>query len=327
MPSYTAVGGTERAASTGLSAVLLNRGGRYPRRIFFQELEKAGFDYIVSMEGTQERYDLEELSGRFPFVRFILSKENISPGEAVNLAALELSSPLFFVLWNDQKLFNGGGAARIAELFLCGPDSVSEDESCARQLCIVPVIQTSAFENLHTLVSPFYTRGRLGFLPEAPGYEGQLSLYPYDWTGIYDRNRFIRLGGFDGEILSPYWQLMDFGFRAYLWGETIRSTGNVHLIFDGGAGPADSTIDTSYGLFYLKNLAPVFRGDHAHIPLRRFPGYLAKTGWDILGAWNDFAKERRWVEENRNRFKSDARAVTDLWRHDVPDEDAEGRPE
>jgi hypothetical protein len=106
---------------------------------------------------------------------------------------------------------------------------------------------------------------------------------------------------------------MDFGFRAYLWGETIRSTGNVHLIFDGNPVPEDSTIDSSYRLFYLKNLAPVFRGDHAHIPLRRFPGYLAKTGWDILAAWNEFAKERRWVEENRNRFKSDARAVTDLW--------------
>ena len=61
--------------------------------------------------------------------------------------------------------------------------------------------------------------------------------------------------------------------------------------------------------------------------MRRFPGYLAKTGWDILAAWNNFTKERRWVEENRNRFKSDARAVTDLWRHGGPDEDAEGRSE
>ncbi|MDR2047841.1 MAG: hypothetical protein LBP69_00150 [Treponema sp.] len=308
MPSYTAVGGTERAASTGLSAVLLNRGGRYPRRTFFQELEKAGFDYIVSMEGTQERYDIEELSGRFPFVRFIFTKENIGPGEAINLAASELSGPLFFVLWNDQKLFNGGGAARIAELFLGETDS-------ARRLCVVPVIQTSNFENLHTLIAPFYDRGRIGALPAAPGYEGQPSLYPYDWAGIYDREKFIRLGGFDKAILSPYWQLMDFGFRAYLWGETIRSTGNVHLIFDGDAGPEDSTIDASYRLFYLKNLAPVFRGDYAHIPLRRFPGYLAKAGWDLLGAWNEFAKERRWVEENRNRFICDARTVTDLWQH------------
>ncbi|MDR1507713.1 MAG: hypothetical protein LBI67_11485 [Treponema sp.] len=314
MPSYTAVGGTERAASTGISAVLLNRGGRYPRRILFQQLEKAGFDYIISMEGPQERYDLEELSGRFPFVRFILLKESVSSGEEVNLAASELSGPLFFVLWNDQKLFDGGDAARIAELFLGDADSQAEG-SRSRQLCIVPSVQTSGFENLHTVISPVYDRGRLGSLPETPAAEGQLSLYPHDWTGIYDREKFIRLGGFDGEISSPYWQLMDFGLRAYLWGETIRSTGNVRLVFDGEPAPEDSTIDASYRLFYLKNLAPVFRGDYAHIPLRRFPGYLAKAGWDLLTAWTEFAKERRWVEENRNRFKSDARAVTDLWQH------------
>jgi hypothetical protein len=105
-PSYTAVGGVDRGASTGLSAVLLNRSGRYPRRTLFQELEKIGFDYIISMEGHYERYDIEELSGRFPRIRFILLKDEISVGERINLAASELSSPLFFVLWNDLKILH-----------------------------------------------------------------------------------------------------------------------------------------------------------------------------------------------------------------------------
>ena len=87
LPSYTAVGGNERRASTGLSAVILNRGGRYPRFTHFEELEKAGFDYVLSMEGSSTRYDLETLSGSFPFVRFILLKEDVSPGEEINLAA------------------------------------------------------------------------------------------------------------------------------------------------------------------------------------------------------------------------------------------------
>ena len=133
VPSYTAVGGSERAASTGLSAVLLNRGGRYPRRTLFQELEKAGFDYILSIEGTGERYDLEDLSGRFPFVRFILLKEQISAGEEINLAAAELTSPFFFVLWNDHRLFEGTFAARMVELF------------GGKRLCTVPLIQNSRF--------------------------------------------------------------------------------------------------------------------------------------------------------------------------------------
>jgi hypothetical protein len=311
VPAYTAVGGTGGAARTGISAVLLNRGGRYPRRTFFQELEKTGFDYICSMEGPQERYDLEELSGRFPNVRFILLKEAISAGEAVNLAASELESPLFFVFWNDQRFFNGGGAPRYASIFL---DKAAEGFQDGR-LCAPPVIQTSNFECLPTLVAPFYDHGRLRILPEMPERENQPSLYPWDWVGLYDRRRFLRLGGFDGEIASPYWQLMDFGFRAHLWGETIRSTQHIHIVYDGETPPADNTADASYRLFYLKNIAPVFRGDYAHLPLRRFPGFLAKSGWDLAGAWTEFSRERRWAEQHRNCFVRDARAVIDLWEH------------
>jgi hypothetical protein len=300
------VGGTERAASTGLSAVLLNRGGRYPRRTLFQELEKAGFDYIVSMEGSRERYDLEDLSGRFPFVRFILMKENACPGEQINLAVSELSSPLFFVLWNDYRLFNGINARRIAELFL---------ENGGGRICTVPVIQNSRFEVLHTVNTPLYYRRTLRALPELPERENQPSLFPHDWVGIYDRERFLRLGGFDAELQSPHWQLMDFGFRAHLWDEEIRSTQLVRMVYDGEVRPADSTADDSYRLFYLKNLAPVFRGDHGHLPLRRFPSYLAKSGWDILSAWGEFSRERRWVWENRSRFRGDARTLTDMWEH------------
>ncbi|MDR2313244.1 MAG: hypothetical protein LBE02_01765 [Spirochaetaceae bacterium] len=301
LPSYTAVGGTERAASTGLSVVLLNRGGRYPRRTLFQELEKGGFDYILSIEGPQERYDLEDLSSRFPFVRFILLKEAISPGEGINLAAAELSSPLFFVLWNDYRLFNGLGAAKITELF------------ARKRLCTVPAVQNSRFELLHTLTMPVLYKRTVKVLPGAPEWENQASLFPYEYMGVYDRERFLRLGGFDRNILHLHWQLMDFGFRAHLWGEEIRSTQIIRLVFDGALPPADNTTDASYRLFYLKNLAPVFRLDHAHIPFRSFPGYLAKAGWDPVSAWIEFSRERRWVRENRNRFCRDARTVADLW--------------
>jgi hypothetical protein len=107
---------------------------------------------------------------------------------------------------------------------------------------------------------------------------------------------------------------MDFGFRAHLWGEEIRSTQIVRLVHDGEMPPADSTAEISYRLFYLKNIAPVFAGDHAHLPLRRFPAYLAKAGWDLFSAWTEFFHERRWVRQNKSRFQSDARSLTDLWQ-------------
>jgi len=310
LPAYTAVGGFERASSTGLSLVLLNREGRYPRRTLFQELERIGFDYIVSVEGDQERYDLEELSGRFPFVRFILVKEKITVGEGINLAAAELSSPYFFVLWNDHNFFNGINAARMAESF------------GGKRLCTAPVIQNSRFEALHTLITPvFYkeqkkNRETIKILPEVPLRENQSTLFPHDWLGLYDRERFLSIGGFDKDIVHPHWQLMDFGFRSYLWGEEIRSTQLIRLVYDGALPPADSTAEQSYRLFYLKNLAPEWRGDHAHLPLRCFPRYLAGKSWDIPGAWEEFSRERHWVLKNRNRFCRDARGVTDLWEHE-----------
>jgi hypothetical protein len=317
MPSYTAVGGIERNASTGISAILLNRDGRYPRRTLFQELEKIGFDYIISMEGPQERYDIEELSGRFPSVRFILLKEMISPGEQINLAVSELTSPLFFVLWNDLRLLYGGGAEKIASRFLYNPEHVSpgDQKNTGRRLCTVPVIQNSQYETLPTLIVPAFLQKKLKTFPIAPLKEGLPTLYPFNGVGIYDRDRFVMLGGFDGTLKNPHWQLMDFGFRAYLWGEEIQCTQLVRLCYDGEVPAEDSTAEESYRRFYLKNLAPVFRGDSAHIPLRRFPGYLFRTGFDPFSAWEDFSAARHWVKTNRFRFRTDARVVTDHWVH------------
>ncbi|MCL2879577.1 MAG: hypothetical protein FWF29_04960, partial [Treponema sp.] len=154
-PSYTAVGGGERLTTTGLSAVILNRPGRYSRRNFFTELEKIGFDYVISVELSSERYDLEELSGRFPFVRFILPLAPLNLGQSINLAARELDSPLFFVLWNDLKLVSGGTARRMAERLGSSQDDADEQRlNITKRLCTVPVIQNSRFETLPTLAAP-----------------------------------------------------------------------------------------------------------------------------------------------------------------------------
>jgi hypothetical protein len=312
LPSYTAVGGNERRASTGLSAVILNRGERYPRYGLFEELGKVGFDYVLSMESSFTRYNLEALSQSFPFVRFILLKESVSPGEEINLAASELSSPLFFVLWNDLKILRGGGAERMAErLFTAG----SENSSPYKRLCTAPVIQDGRSETMPTLVAPVLFPGKklktaIRTVPLVPQKEGLPSLYPFDGIGIYDRERFLRLGGFDPRVKNFYWQLMDFGFRSSLWGEEIAVTQLIKLSYEGAVPQEDSTAGEGFRRFFLKNLAPVFRGDHAHVPLGRFPGYLKKRG-DLFTAWKEFSIARTWVKTNRYRFVSDARTIAE----------------
>jgi hypothetical protein len=312
--SYTVVGGFERAASTGLSAVLLNREGRYPRRTLFQELEKTGFDYIISIEGVKERYDVEELSARFPFVRFILLKEPISLGEQINLAVSELSSPLFFVLWNDLRILHSGGAGRMADRLYCSTEDIrSGNRGPNKRLCTTPVIQNSQFETLPTLIAPALYRGTVKPVFFATQREGTQTIFPFDGVGIYDRDRFIKLGGFDGTLRSPHWQLMDFGFRAHLWGEDIRSTQYVRLSYNGEIPLTDSSADESHRRFYLKNLAPVFHGDGAEIPFRRFLPYFFRSGKDPFLAWSDFAGGRAWAKTNRYRFRKDARSLIELW--------------
>ena len=304
-PSYTVVGGSERQGSTGLSVVILNRGAPLPRVRFFDGLAKAGFDYVVSLEGARRRFDLDGLSTAYPFVRFILPVNNLSPGEEINIAAHELQSPFFLVLWNDLRI-SRGGAERISERLM-------ESSRGKMSLCTVPVIQDGRFQTMPTLIAPMVIQGKVKTIPLMPEREGQPSLYPFDGIGIYDRERFLRLGGFDKSLVSFYWQLMDFGFRSHLWGEEIILNTAVKFSYEGAITPEDETAEDSSRRFYLKNLAPVFRGDHADLPFRRFPGFLLRLRLDVLSAWEEFSLVRAWVKTNRYRFRCDARTVTELW--------------
>jgi hypothetical protein len=74
----------------------------------------------------------------------------------------------------------------------------------------------------------------------------------------------------------------------------------------------DSTAGVGFLRFFLKNMAPVFKGDYAHIPLRRFPGYLKRRG-GLFAAWDEFFSARAWVKTNRFRFSSDAGIMAELF--------------
>jgi hypothetical protein len=315
LPSYTVVGGRERLASTGLSAILLNRGRFYTRRNLFYDLEKTGFDYIISIEPSPPSYDIEELSARFPFVRFVMLQQPISLGEQINLAVSELDTPLFFVLWNDLKINTGGAARRMAERLISanGAAEGNGGKPVYRRLCTVPVIQTSRYDTLPTLMVPAMRHNRMRTLFLYPTSEGLTSLYPFDGVGLYDRERFVRLGGFDATLKSSYWQLMDFGFRAYLWGEEISSTQAIRLSYEADFPTEKNTGGPDYNRFYLKNLAPVYRGDCAYLPMRRFPRFLLQANSGLPTAWNDFAESRRWVNANSFRWHCDSKAIIKRW--------------
>jgi hypothetical protein len=313
-PAYTVVGSGMKAASTGVTAVLLNREGRYPRRTVFQELEKVGFDQVISMEGNREHYDIEELAGRFPFVRFILPAENsggeeavtaLNMGELLNIAAWETESPLFLAIWNDLSFVNTVSAARIAERMM--------ENGKPKRLCTVPVIQNSRYEALPTYISPVVDKGMVTTIFWSSEKEGMPSLFPFDGIGVYDRERFLDMGGYDVSLKSRHWQLMDFGFRSRLWGEDISGTQVLRLTYSGDSPVNDTTVEASYRQFFLRNIAPVFRGESANLPLRKFIPFWTQSGLDPFAALSLFRQSRGWVRENRFRFKTDTRSLLERW--------------
>jgi len=317
---YTTIGGRERRSSAGITdgaaemcAVILNRHGQYPYRSFFEELEKTGFDNIISIEPSSPNYNIEELSQRFPFVRFIIPEKEINQGEQINLAASEIESPLFFVLQGDMKIIAGGTAKRMAERLIVIQKKSGGSSSSLKRLCTVPVLVNSNYESMPTIVKPLTRNKKMWTGMMEPHNDGELSLYPFNGVGIYDRLKFISIGGFDPEIKNPHWQFMDFGFRSFLWGEEISLSLHLKILCEKELPAADYSVDKSYRQFYLKNLAPVFRDNCARLPLYRFVPFLFKSNEYLFSAWEEFSNKRKWVAENKDRFKFDDAAVINRW--------------
>jgi hypothetical protein len=336
LPAYTVVGGAKRNASTGLCAVLLSRGGRYARNSCFKELQNSGFDYVLSMESAGEHFDIEELSSIYPFIRFILFKETPNLGQQINVAAAEADTPLFFVLWNDFHPVLPLDAERIAgRSFAKAPETVNAAESsrqCLR-LCTAAVLQNQQFETLPSAIVPVINGKKFETIPFTPVKEGEPSLYPFDAAGVYDRVSFIGMGGFDPKISQPHWQLLDFGLRAWLWGEEIRCSQQIRFKLDGSIGAENSSAGDSYLRFFLKNLAPViqsgnmlakaknrpaFEAGSAHLPLRCLPAYLFKAACGLMPAINSFIEIRRWVDANSPRFVNSITEIATFWPPPAP---------
>jgi hypothetical protein len=250
---------------------------------------------------------MERLAADYPFVRFILLNEPLNTGSQINLAAAEIQSGSFFVLRKDCILEPTEAApldtaARTAALMAEKADA----------LCAAPRMFGSGKNVLPVQPALEFSRGVLRTKLTEP-VDGARNVFPFEGIGVYNRTLFVRLGGYDNSIPDEYWQLMDFGLRACLWGENIVSTGTIRLTRSGKIAEYPAIIDESYRRCYLKNILPVYRLDAAYLPLRRFLTFLSRSGLSFPHAWEEFSAARRWVNQNAYRWKRDARALSELW--------------
>jgi hypothetical protein len=301
--SYTVVGERKVKDRGSVTAIVLNRGGRQSRGEYLERLLELGISHVVTILDPSPHYDIEQLVSRSVFARFITLSEPTTVGNQINIAAREVTTPLFLVLWSGME--PGAITPRVVT-------QIRELDT----LCVVPAIRTLQGVLAPTVVAPAFFGSKLRTIPVQPNASGALSLYPYATVGVYQRSKFELIGGFDEELENPYWQLLDFGFRTYLWGEEISVLPSLRVNVFRDLPPEDATPDESYARFHLKNLAVRFVRDQGRLPRLLLPRFLSKSGMSLGQAMSTFRDVRGWVRENRYRFVQDARRVTELWEVD-----------
>jgi hypothetical protein len=302
---YTIVGGKKSDKKLSLSPVLsllvLNRGGRPYKAEYLKHLESLGDVEIMSVQGPATTYDVESLSIRFPQVKFLILGKKASPGEQINIGIMEATGRNVMVFWDDMR-----PGYRFTDRFLNQMDKSEE-------LCSVPILQSTKYETVPSLIAPSFYGSRLKIISLMPSSNGAATLYPFDYSGIYNKGKFLLSGGFDINIGNQYWQKMDFGFRIHMWGESIIFNTGIKIEYLIDQLPEDTTPDKDYKMFYLKNLILRFSDDNASISWRKFLTYSFKSGSSFISSIKEFKSAIKWVEINKFRFICDARQVTDLW--------------
>jgi len=299
---YTVVGGLKQETAPVLTILLLNRGGRFYREELLKELTILSFAEIICIEGPELSYDIEPLSRKFQGVRFLLLKDSISTGEKINLGFEESHSDYIMVLWSDIKFLHSTVSSRIVHTM--------ESE---KLLCSIPVFRNHKKEIIPTIQVPGFIKRKLKIIPWKTDKEGIKSIYPFDYCGIYNKEKFTKLGGFDSLITNPYWQKLDFGFRAYLWGEKIVLNPSFSLIYTIDVVTEDNTPDTSYKRFYLKNLSVKYQGGIGQLKWYKFMQYMLHSDTNPFYSLSEFMAVRKWVKQNTLQFKASVKSVINTW--------------
>jgi hypothetical protein len=304
--SYTAVGGARpprlRKGQERLCILLLNRGGRFFRARLFQEIAALRLGEILCCEGPRVPNDIEELSRQFPQVRFLIFKEKTSVGEMINIGTEESAAALVLVLWSDMRVALPAEPAEFLDrVALEGP------------LCTVPMLKNEKGMTLPSIQVPVLIKDLLKLAPWAPVQEGMRTLVPSEFCGLYRKDKFLQSGGFDPRMVNTYWQKIDFGLRAYLWGECLLYHQGLQMIVQADMPAEDTTADDSYKLFYLKNLAVRLRENGAVLPYGKLLHYLSRSDLGPVYSGKEFYEVRKWVEQNRHRFITDARTLMKSW--------------
>ncbi len=234
--SYTITGSHRpKEEADSLSFLLLCRGGRPFREAQLRKILALRPREVLSVGPGRG----DDLAAAFPQVRFVLYPGDISVGEQINIAIQEATGSHVLAFWDDMDLQPSRGSQDFFQ------------NACNQTvLCSVPRLLDDQREALPTQMVPVFQRGQLKVL-NLKGIE-EPTLYPFDYCGLYRRDLFLAMGGYDPLIPQAHWQKMDFGFRAFLGGQEIRGYKGIQLLYQHAVPPEDITPSSSYSRFFLK---------------------------------------------------------------------------
>jgi len=289
-----------------VSVLILNRNSGTFKEHNFENLLKCGFESIISMESPKENFKIDSYLKRFPQIQYVVPSKEISVGELINLGFSICYSRYLLVIWDDFVIKPGFFTENVMNKIL-------EQQA----LCFAPALLNSEFQNIYVKMSPKIERFNFSIAADSLYYDNSNTLFPFDFAGVYDKSKFISVGGFDYSITSPYWQLLDFSLRSWLWGEKIIASTSYKFYYQGQEPVADVTIDDSYFRFFLKNIAINKKIDYAYLPVRTFITFHRNSNYSFGPALSEFRNVRRWVYQNKYRYKTEIKKLTETWDEDV----------
>lgn len=300
----TVVGGnvTNKEASLNISVILLNSSGSHFKMHTFENLLQCNFQSIISIEHDPNNTTIDEMSKKFPMIKFIVPQEFASDGELINLAMAEVKSDYVLVIRDTLHIPSG--------IIM---QHMSEQLTKTGVYCIVPRLFDQNKNSIPCTFNPGVNKTHF-VVESALGMQDSMkTLYPFDYIALYNREKFIQLGGFDWSITSPYWQNLDLALRSWLWGEETRITSLLQFSYNTEMPVEDRTVNLDYLRYYLKNELPKLKMEQGYIKKSSFISFLFRSSCGFLEARRQFNAAKEWVKKNKYKFKMDLQTFVENW--------------
>ena len=272
------------------------------RSIVLEQLCSKGFERIISVGLKSSMAALNELQSKFSSVDYIEIQDTVTQGEMLNVAVSLVKTEYFLVLQESMCVQSFTFSKSLMEKFI-------EKDA----FCICPLLYSPSHEAVNVKIEPFAKDSNFIFNEYNQFLNDAKTLYPFDLAAFYKTQTFIYLGGFDYTIKSSYWQKIDFFIRSWLWGEKVLLSSAFILNYSNSMPNEERTIDYSYLMFYIKNILPEFFNDHAYIPFSSFFAFKLKNHCGLSESISLFNSAKKWVNENKYRFKTDVKKMIENW--------------